>query len=258
MAKKRLIALGALVGLLVLVAAGVWLFVDADQFRPKLEVMMSEALGRRVTIGRLRIALFSGGVAAEDLMIADDPAFSELLTKAGGVWFGGGRQWRFVDAYAGTLTEKRFREVLARGGAVGGSSAGASIQSEYMPRGHPLGNTVMMITHDVDEAVLLSDRIVMMTNGPAAYIGEILDVPLPRPRKRLELVANPTYIACRQRVLDRFYRRPGSEPTGSGLGLAIVLRIAERHRAALTLDDSPLGGLRVALVFPPATGDSNP
>jgi cyanophycinase len=74
---------------------------------------------------------------------ADDPAFSEILTKAGGVWFGGGRQWRFVDAYGGTLTEKRFHEVLARGGAIGGSSAGASIQSEYMPRGHPLGNTVM-------------------------------------------------------------------------------------------------------------------
>ncbi len=74
---------------------------------------------------------------------ADDPKFSEMLTKAGGVWFGGGRQWRFVDAYGGTLTEKRIHEVLERGGAIGGSSAGASIQSEYMPRGHPLGNTVM-------------------------------------------------------------------------------------------------------------------
>src|SRR5215470_8156575 len=76
MAKKLLIALGVVVGLLVVLVGAVWLFVDADQFRPKLEVMMSEALGRRVTIGRLRIALFSGGVAAEDLMIADDPAFS--------------------------------------------------------------------------------------------------------------------------------------------------------------------------------------
>jgi cyanophycinase len=74
---------------------------------------------------------------------ADDPKFSEALTKAKGVWFGGGRQWRFVDSYEGTLTEKRIHEVLARGGAIGGSSAGASIQSEYMPRGHPLGNTVM-------------------------------------------------------------------------------------------------------------------
>ena len=70
-----------------------------------------------------------------------------------------------------------------------------------------LGNTVMMITHDVDEAVLLSDRIVMMTNGPAAYIGEILDVALQRPRRRLELVSDPEYIRCRQRVLEFLYER---------------------------------------------------
>jgi cyanophycinase len=74
---------------------------------------------------------------------ADEADFSHVLTEAKGVWFGGGRQWRFVDAYEGTLTEKRFHDVLARGGVIGGSSAGASIQSEYMPRGHPLGNTVM-------------------------------------------------------------------------------------------------------------------
>lgn len=74
---------------------------------------------------------------------ADTRSFCEPLTKAKAIWFGGGRQWRFVDAYAGTLTESRFFEVLNRGGVIGGSSAGASIQSEYMPRGHPLGNTVM-------------------------------------------------------------------------------------------------------------------
>ncbi len=74
---------------------------------------------------------------------ADTPKFSESLLKAKGVWFSGGRQWRFVDSYEGTLTAKRFHEVLARGGVIGGSSAGASIQSEYMPRGHPLGNTVV-------------------------------------------------------------------------------------------------------------------
>ena len=61
----------------------------------------------------------------------------------------------------------------------------------------------MMITHDVDEAVLLSDRIVMMTNGPSAQIGEVLDVPLPRPRKRLELVGKrdlPQMPPARARV----------------------------------------------------------
>jgi nitrate/nitrite transport system ATP-binding protein len=59
----------------------------------------------------------------------------------------------------------------------------AHLQDSVMALHQKLGNTVMMITHDVDEAVLLSDRIVMMTNGPAAQIGEILDVPLVRPRK---------------------------------------------------------------------------
>ncbi|HEY2787050.1 MAG TPA: cyanophycinase [Fimbriiglobus sp.] len=78
-----------------------------------------------------------------DRKLADDPKFSDILLKAGGVWFGGGRQWRIVDSYEGTLTQKRIADVLARGGVIGGSSAGASIQSEYMPRGHPLGNTVM-------------------------------------------------------------------------------------------------------------------
>jgi nitrate/nitrite transport system ATP-binding protein len=75
-----------------------------------------------------------------------------------------------------------------------------------------LGNTVLMITHDVDEAVLLSDRIVMMTNGPAATIGEILTVPLARPRRRLDLVSDLVYLRCRTAVLEFLYarhRRPG-------------------------------------------------
>ena len=83
----------------------------------------------------------------------------------------------------------------------------AHLQDSVMSLHQKLGNTVMMITHDVDEAVLLSDRIVMMTNGPSAQIGEILDVPLARPRKRLELAANATYLKCRQRVLEFLYER---------------------------------------------------
>ena len=67
----------------------------------------------------------------------------------------------------------------------------AHLQDSVMAIHSKLGNTVLMITHDVDEAVLLSDRIVMMTNGPAARIGEVLDVPLARPRKRLALAADP-------------------------------------------------------------------
>jgi nitrate/nitrite transport system ATP-binding protein len=83
----------------------------------------------------------------------------------------------------------------------------AHLQDSVMAIHQKLANTVMMITHDVDEAVLLSDRIVMMTNGPAACIGEVLDVPLPRPRKRLELASNTTYLKCRQRVLEFLYER---------------------------------------------------
>ncbi|MGZ5829687.1 MAG: ABC transporter ATP-binding protein [Xanthobacteraceae bacterium] len=83
----------------------------------------------------------------------------------------------------------------------------AHLQDSVMAIHQKLGNTVIMITHDVDEAVLLSDRIVMMTNGPAAQIGEVLEVPLLRPRRRLELAANPTYLKCRQRVLEFLYER---------------------------------------------------
>jgi nitrate/nitrite transport system ATP-binding protein len=83
----------------------------------------------------------------------------------------------------------------------------AHLQDSVMAIHQKLGNTVLMITHDVDEAVLLSDRIVMMTNGPAAHVGEILEVPLPRPRRRLELAANATYLKCRQRVLEFLYER---------------------------------------------------
>ncbi|MDH5370367.1 MAG: ABC transporter ATP-binding protein, partial [Gammaproteobacteria bacterium] len=70
-----------------------------------------------------------------------------------------------------------------------------------------LNNTVIMITHDVDEAVLLSDRIVMMTNGPAATIGEVLDVNLPRPRNRVELADNAEYNHLRAEVLKFLYER---------------------------------------------------
>jgi len=73
-----------------------------------------------------------------------------------------------------------------------------------------LGNTMIMITHDVDEAVLLSDRIVMMTNGPSATIGEVLSINLDRPRKRLELAENPTYHHARAAVLEFLYARHGA------------------------------------------------
>jgi nitrate/nitrite transport system ATP-binding protein len=83
----------------------------------------------------------------------------------------------------------------------------AHLQDSVMEIHAKLGNTAIMITHDVDEAVLLSDRIVMMTNGPAATIGEILDVTLPRPRDRLALAADPEYARCRGEVIRFLYER---------------------------------------------------
>ena len=73
----------------------------------------------------------------------------------------------------------------------------ADMQAELLEIVARTQSTVVMVTHDVDEAVLLSDRIVMLTNGPAATIGEILPVPLPRPRDRVRLANDPTYLACR-------------------------------------------------------------
>jgi cyanophycinase len=69
-----------------------------------------------------------------------DEEFLAPLKTATGIWFGGGRQWNLVDSYQNTAAHKLMHDVLARGGVIGGSSAGASIQGDYMPRGDPLGN----------------------------------------------------------------------------------------------------------------------
>jgi nitrate/nitrite transport system ATP-binding protein len=87
----------------------------------------------------------------------------------------------------------------------------ARLQDELMKIVQATGSTVLMVTHDVDEAVLLSDRIVMMTNGPAATIGEVLAVPLPsvreQPRSRLEMAHHAGYLQTREGVLEFLYRK---------------------------------------------------
>lgn len=83
----------------------------------------------------------------------------------------------------------------------------AHLQDSLMSIQQELNSTVIMITHDVDEAVLLSDRIVMMTNGPAATVGEELTIDLPRPRNRVALADNPTYVHYRQAVLSFLYEK---------------------------------------------------
>jgi len=83
----------------------------------------------------------------------------------------------------------------------------AHLQDSLMEIHAELGNTVIMITHDVDEAVLLSDRIVMMTNGPAATIGEILDISIERPRDRIALSDDAEYNGYRHSVLEFLYEK---------------------------------------------------
>ena len=83
----------------------------------------------------------------------------------------------------------------------------AHLQDEVMRIQAELNNTVLMITHDVDEAVLLSDKIVMMTNGPKATIGEVLEIDLPRPRSRIELAHDPQYNHYRGEVLRFLYEK---------------------------------------------------
>ena len=94
----------------------------------------------------------------------------------------------------------------------------AHMQDSLMEIHAELGNTVIMITHDVDEAVLLSDRIVMMTNGPSATIGEILDIKLERPRNRVALADSAEYNHYRAAVLKFLYERQRNPESAGSAG----------------------------------------
>lgn len=87
----------------------------------------------------------------------------------------------------------------------------ANLQEHLMRIQQKVENTVIIITHDIDEAVLLSDRVIMMTNGPEATIGEVLEVNLPRPRNRVALQHDPEYIRCREAILSFLYEKFAKE-----------------------------------------------
>jgi cyanophycinase len=84
-----------------------------------------------------------------DLNESNTPAFANVINEASGVWFIGGRQWRLADSYLNTLVHTNLDALLARGGVIGGSSAGATIQGSYLARGDSKTNTVMMGDHEV-------------------------------------------------------------------------------------------------------------
>jgi nitrate/nitrite transport system ATP-binding protein len=87
----------------------------------------------------------------------------------------------------------------------------ANLQDHLMRIQQKVKNTVIIITHDVDEAVLLSNRIVMMTNGPEATVGEIVEVNLPPERDRVALQHDPEYIRCKEAILDFLYKKFAKE-----------------------------------------------
>ena len=90
---------------------------------------------------------------------ADSREFVAPIERASGVWFPGGRQWRLADAYLGTRTERALHDVLSRGGVIGGSSAGATIQGSYLARGDTQTNTIMMGDHEVGFGFLRDSAI---------------------------------------------------------------------------------------------------
>lgn len=137
-------------------------------------VVVPTAGGRETYTDRVTAFLRNRGVRnvtmlhTDDRAVANSEQFVAPLKAANAVWFSGGRQWRLVDAYSGTLAEKMFREVLKRGGVVGGSSAGATIQGSYLARGDTKNNQIMMGDHEkgfgyiknvaIDQHVLARNR----------------------------------------------------------------------------------------------------
>jgi cyanophycinase len=108
----------------------------AEDGEPKLDLntsILAKAGMKNVTVLHTR-----------DRNVANSRKFTAPLRKARAVWFTGGRQWRLVDSYLNTLTQKELEKVLARGGVIGGSSAGATIQGSFLVRGAREGNTLMM------------------------------------------------------------------------------------------------------------------
>jgi cyanophycinase len=118
-----------------------------DEFYP--------GLGMFHEVGAFNLTVLHTNDPAE----ADTEAFAAAIAEASGVWFPGGRQWRLADSYLGTRTEEELWKLLERGGVIGGSSAGASIQGSYLARGDTRTNTVMMGDHEVGFGFLKNTAI---------------------------------------------------------------------------------------------------
>ena len=195
-----------------------------------------------------------------DRRIADTDAFVEPISRAGGVWFEGGRQWHLVDSYAGTKTERAFHDVLARGGVVGGSSAGASILSSYMLRGARAGNATIMapgyetgfdFLHGVaiDQHVVTRDRLRDLADSLMPRRPELLGISEDEGTAWI-IRGDTAEIVGRNKA----FVYGGRDPNDSGVPF-LTLRPGDRydlgarrvmHRA---IDDSPLTGAFVDSLF---------
>jgi cyanophycinase-like exopeptidase len=112
-----------------------------------------------------------------DRAVADSDAFVAPLREARGVWFGGGRQWRLADAYLRTRTHAALDELLARGGVIGGTSAGATIQGSYLARGDTRGNETMM-----GDRFDLAKRVASRPSREHTPFPQVIPAPKRRPR----------------------------------------------------------------------------
>jgi cyanophycinase len=198
-----------------------------------------------------------------DRKVADSESFIAPIARAGGVWFEGGRQWHLVDSYAGTRSERAFHDVLARGGVVGGSSAGASILSSYMLRGARTGNTTIMAPGyevgfgflrgvAIDQHVVARERLRDLADSLMPAHPELLGISEDEGTAWI-IRGDTAEIMGRNKA----FVYGGRDPTDSGVPF-LTLRpgdrydIARRRVTHRAIDDSPLTLAYVDSLF--ATG----
>ena len=157
----------------------------------------------------------------DDKDVANSESFIAPLKKAKAVWFGGGRQWRLVDSYKGTKAEKAFWGILERGGVIGGSSAGATIQGSYLARGDTKNNQIMMGDHEegfgfikniaIDQHVLARNRqfdLFSILENKTEILGIGLDegTAIVVKKNQFEVIGNSYVLICD----GSFWSREGS------------------------------------------------
>jgi cyanophycinase len=180
-----------------------------------------------------------------DRAVANTEDFYRPIRKARGIWFSGGRQWRLVDAYAGTGAEDAFHEVLRNGGVIGGTSAGATIQGDYLVRGDTRNNTILMGDHEKGFAFLKNvaiDQHVLVRNRPfdlfevleahPGYLGIGLDEGTAiRVQKDTFDVIGRSYVLMYDGAL---WSREGNETTKLPLGSRAFYFLKEGDRYSLS------------------------